>query len=84
MDQVKIDDIKDFDRAICCDTCKVSAIRTRSYAHDHAQMRIVMLYKLNARCLFFPELHVAVDGRRNNEVGVGRYLDEIDRITMHE
>ena len=66
--RTKIDDVKHFCALVLGDAREQLPIRTRRDTNDGHHVRAVVLDKLDARVLFLPQLQVAVDRRRDDEV----------------
>lgn len=66
--RTKIDDIKHFCALVLGDACEQLPIRTRRDTEDGHHVSAVVLDEFDARVLFLPQLQVAIDGRRDDEV----------------
>ena len=64
----KVDYIEHFGGPILGYACKQLSVCAGRYASHRRKMGTVVLHELDARLLLFPQLEVAVDGGRDQEV----------------
>ena len=66
--RTKIDDIEHFRTLVLRRAREQLPVRTGGDADDGHHVRAVVLDKLDARLLLLPQLEMAIDGRRDDEI----------------
>ena len=66
--RTKVDDIEHFRTLVLRRAREQLPVRTGGDADDRHHVRAVVLDKLDARLLLLPQLEMAIDGRRDDEI----------------